>query len=79
MRQLNDMDGRNATLPQVARPVVVEVFVKEAVLDVVREEILHFNGSTKLERQARVMSTAGILFVVRGVALKSEGCLLGVL
>jgi hypothetical protein len=54
VRKLGDVDWTDATLPEEARPVVLEVLVKYAVADVMRKKILHLDGSAKAERDLRV-------------------------
>ena len=59
VRQLGDMNRADAALTQEARPVMLEVLVKDAVADVVREKVLHLDGRAQAERDARVDSARG--------------------
>lgn len=49
MRELGDVDGTDAAVAEEARPVVLEILVKHAVPNIVGEEVLHLDGSTKAE------------------------------
>lgn len=56
MRQFGDVNRTDTALSQEGRPVVSEVLVKDPVADVVRKEVLYFDGSAKSKRDLGIDS-----------------------
>lgn len=54
MGELGDVDRTDSSLAEVARPVVLEVLVEDAVPDVVREQVLNLDGSAETKRDSGV-------------------------
>lgn len=54
VRQLCDVDRARSTCAQESFPVVLDLAVKAAVLDVMRQQVLNLERSVETERDARV-------------------------
>lgn len=59
MRELGDVNGADAAVSEEASPVVLEVLVKDAVTDVVRQQVLNLDRSTKTESDLGVDAASG--------------------
>lgn len=49
MTKLNGVDRHNSSFTQIAPPILIGILIVYAILDVVREEVLQLDWSTKLE------------------------------
>lgn len=56
MRKLGDVNRTDSACAEERRPVVLQVFVEDAVPDSVRQQILHFDRCSKGKRDLRVDS-----------------------
>jgi hypothetical protein len=50
------MDRHNATLAEVASPVLVRVLVVDPILKIIRQQVLDLDGGAKLEVDLRVFA-----------------------
>ena len=72
MRQLNHMDWANTTLSEKVGPVFLCVFIVDAILEIVRKQILKLDRRVKFDPHVGIDARHRIILVVRSVHLEIE-------